>query len=168
MQNNKNNLSDADIKYLKLLIKKSKVLAKTSEPPFTALITKDNKLIAESLNEVITKNDVTLHAEICTLKLAQTKLQTYTLAGCTLYSICEPCPMCSFIIRELHISRVVYAIRSHNMGGHSKWNILEDPSLEQLPRFSAAPNVIGDIMSDEVYKIFEGANFHHMFSSLTK
>lgn len=168
MQNNIHSLSDLDIKYLKLLIKKSKELALTNEPPFTALITKNNLLVADSLNEVITKNDVTLHAEICAMKLAQKKLQTYTLSGCTLYSICEPCPMCSFIIRELHISRVIYAIKSKNMGGHSKWNILEDPNLEQLPRFSVAPSVIGDIMSEDVYKIFEGANFHYMFSSLTK
>lgn len=167
MNNNLTKHTIADIKYLKLLIQKSKELAKTTEPPFTALIVNNNKIIAESNNMVATRKDVTLHAEVCAMKLALTSLRKDTLDGCTLYTICEPCPMCSFLIRELHLSRVVYAIESPNMGGHTKWNILEDSNLQQLPKFSTSPTVIGNIMSKEAYEIFKSANFHYMFSKLS-
>lgn len=166
MDNKQTKPTIADIKYLKLLIKKSKELAKTNEPPFTALIIKNDEVISESDNQVTVKSDVTQHAEVCAMKLALTALSKNTLEGCTLYSICEPCPMCSFIIRELHISRVVYSIKSPNMGGHTKWNILEDPLLQLLPKFSATPKVVGNILSEETYDIFKGANFHYMFSRL--
>ena len=57
---------------------------------------------------------------------------------CTLYSNVEPCAMCSYCIRETRIRKVVYAIRSPIMGGHSKWRILQDPQIS-----SVIPEVFG-------------------------
>ncbi|TBW29201.1 nucleoside deaminase [Gramella sp. KN1008] len=62
--------------------------------PFGAVITKGDKIIAESRSEVLCKGDCTQHAEIRAIQRACKKLNTSNLQGCVLYSSCEPCMMC--------------------------------------------------------------------------
>src|SRR5258708_3842845 len=62
--------------------------------PFGAVIVKDGRIIAEGTNLVTSSNDPTAHAEVVAIRRACTILQTFQLDGCTLYTSCEPCPMC--------------------------------------------------------------------------
>lgn len=62
--------------------------------PFGAIIVKDGEIIADGTNIVTTSNDPTAHAEIVAIRRACNKLQTFQLTGYTIYSSCEPCPMC--------------------------------------------------------------------------
>lgn len=62
--------------------------------PFGAVIVKDGKVIAKGVNRVTDLHDPTAHAEVMAIREACTKLQSFTLTGCTLYTSCEPCPMC--------------------------------------------------------------------------
>ncbi len=62
--------------------------------PFGAVITKGDKIIAESRNEVLCKGDCTQHAELRAIQRACKKLGTLSLKGCVLYTSCEPCLMC--------------------------------------------------------------------------
>ena len=79
------------------------------------------------------------HAEILAISEAQRVLGRSDLSDCTIYSNVEPCPMCSFPIRETRIGRVVYAISSPMMGGFSKWNVLGDNEISNV-----MPQVFGD------------------------
>lgn len=65
-------------------------------------------------------------------------LGTKDLSACTLYTIVEPCAMCSFAIRETRIGRVVFSIKSPMMGGLSKWNVLRGTEASH-----ALPEVFG-------------------------
>jgi guanine deaminase len=69
------------------------VLAGTGGP-FAALIVRNGEVIAEAANSVTTTNDPTAHGEINAIRKACAKLGTFSLAGCEIYSSCEPCPMC--------------------------------------------------------------------------
>jgi tRNA(Arg) A34 adenosine deaminase TadA len=62
--------------------------------PFAALIVRNGEVIAEGVNMVTATNDPTAHGEITAIRAACTALNTFTLAGCELYTSCEPCPMC--------------------------------------------------------------------------
>lgn len=62
--------------------------------PFGAVIVKDNIIIAEGTNLVTATNDPTAHAEIVAIRAACNKLNSFQLTDCTIYSSCEPCPMC--------------------------------------------------------------------------
>ncbi len=77
--------------------------------PFGAVITIDGKVIAEASNRVVQLNDPTAHAEILAIRKASEFLNTFNLAGCTLYSSCEPCPMCLGAIYWAGIKKVVYS-----------------------------------------------------------
>jgi len=62
--------------------------------PFAALIVRDGEVIAEAANSVTTTNDPTAHGEINAIRKACAALGSFSLAGCEIYSSCEPCPMC--------------------------------------------------------------------------
>lgn len=62
--------------------------------PFGAVIVRDDEVIATGVNSVTLTNDPTAHAEVSAIRNACSKLQTFQLADCIVYSSCEPCPMC--------------------------------------------------------------------------
>jgi tRNA(Arg) A34 adenosine deaminase TadA len=62
--------------------------------PFGAVVVREGKIVGEGANSVTTTNDPTAHGEVVALRAAARALGTFTLAGCELYSSCEPCPMC--------------------------------------------------------------------------
>ena len=77
--------------------------------PFGAVIVKDNKIISEACNRVVLNNDPTAHAEILAIRQASLVLKSYELNDCTLYTSCEPCPMCLGAIYWSGINKVVYS-----------------------------------------------------------
>ena len=77
--------------------------------PFGAVVVKDNKVIAGSSNRVTLDNDPTAHAEVNTIREACRQLHTFDLSGCTIYTSCEPCPMCLGAIYWAHLDRIFYA-----------------------------------------------------------
>lgn len=77
--------------------------------PFGAVIVKDGKVIAKSANKVTQSNDPTAHAEVSTIRLACKKLKTFDLAGCVIYTSCEPCPMCLGAIYWARLDTIYYA-----------------------------------------------------------
>ena len=76
--------------------------------PFGAVIVKDGKVIATGTNRVVPNNDPTAHAEVTAIRAACSKLGTFNLEGCTIYSSCEPCPMCLSAIYWAGISKLCY------------------------------------------------------------
>lgn len=77
--------------------------------PFGAVIVKDNIIIAEGNNCVTSKNDPTAHAEVIAIRKACEKLNTFQLEDCTIYTSCEPCPMCLGAIYWARPKKVFYA-----------------------------------------------------------
>ena len=141
-------------------IELSKTALCYGEFPFACVICKDGEVVAETTNRVVRDADITRHAELLAVSEAQKVLGRGNLSGCTLYSTVEPCPMCSFPIRESRISRVVFSIRSPLMGGHSRWNVLEDDVLsKRMPEaFGAAPEVIPGLLHKEAARVWRAWN----------
>jgi tRNA(Arg) A34 adenosine deaminase TadA len=77
--------------------------------PFAALIVKEGRIIAEGTNRVTSTNDPTAHAEVVAIREACRVLRDFQLAGCDLYTTCEPCPMCLGAIYWARPARVFYA-----------------------------------------------------------
>jgi len=62
--------------------------------PFGAVIVHAGRIVGEGVNTVTASNDPTAHGEMNAIRAAAKALGTFTLAGCELYTSCEPCPMC--------------------------------------------------------------------------
>ena len=76
--------------------------------PFGAVIVKDGKIISKGANKVTSTNDPTAHAEVVAIREASRKLNTYNLKGCTIYTSCEPCPMCLSAIYWARIDKIFF------------------------------------------------------------
>ena len=76
--------------------------------PFGAVIVKANKIVGRGYNRVTSANDPTAHAEIVAIRDACHRLRTFDLAGCDLYTSCEPCPMCLSAVYWARLRKVFY------------------------------------------------------------
>jgi len=97
-----------DIKFMRLAITKAREGIKKGQTPFGACIVKSGKVIACSHNIAWKACDITAHAEIDAIRRACKKLRTIDLSGCTIYSTCEPCPMCFSACHWAGIRRIVF------------------------------------------------------------
>jgi tRNA(adenine34) deaminase len=130
----------------------SRAGGKAGEYPYGAVICRDGAVVAQSINRVTHDGDVTRHAEVVAISLAQKALGTISLDDCELYSNAEPCVLCCYAIRESRMRRVVYGLSSPHMGGVSKWNVLGDEGLSStMPEvFAPPPAIVAGFMAEEV------------------
>ena len=82
--------------------------------PFGAVIVRGGEVVATGVNRVTANNDPTAHAEVSAIRAACTKLGTFDLSGCVLYTSCEPCPMCLGAIYWAHIDKIYYGANQHD------------------------------------------------------
>ncbi|MDP3026767.1 MAG: nucleoside deaminase [Nanoarchaeota archaeon] len=80
--------------------------AKKNKHHFGAVIVKDGKIISKTGKRPY--GDPRFHAETQAILKATKKLKSKHLKGCTLYSTCEPCPMCFYMAWITHVSKIVY------------------------------------------------------------
>jgi len=100
-----------DTAWMRLAIAKAEEGVRYGQTPFGACIVRRGRVVAVSHNRVWKNTDITAHAEICAIRQACQKLKTIDLSGCTMYSTCEPCPMCFSACHWANISRIVYGAR---------------------------------------------------------
>ena len=142
--------------YIRKCIELSRKSLKDGELPFGSVIVKGERIIAESGNRTKVDGDITSHAEMVVIKKAQKVLKTQDLSECTIYASTEPCPMCSFMIRELKFKKVVFAVYSPIMGGSSHFKILQDKRLEKIRNFYTKPPIIvGRILEKEAGEVWD-------------
>ncbi len=77
--------------------------------PFGCVIVKDGVVVGRGNNRVTSSNDPTAHAEVVAIREACAALGDFQLTGCTLYTSCEPCPMCLGAIYWARPERIVFA-----------------------------------------------------------
>lgn len=82
--------------------------------PFGALVVLDGAVVATGQNRVTRDMDPTAHAEVQAIRSACRELGTFSLAGATLYSSCEPCPMCLASALWARVDRVLFAADRHD------------------------------------------------------
>ena len=76
--------------------------------PFGAVVVKDGQMVGRGCNRVTANNDPTAHAEVMAIRDATSRLGTFDLSSCEIYTSCEPCPMCLGAIYWARISRIHY------------------------------------------------------------
>lgn len=82
--------------------------------PFGCVVVKDGGIVGEGMNRVTSTNDPTAHAEIVAIRDACSKLNSFQLDGCAIYTSCEPCPMCLGAIYWARPERIVIACDRHD------------------------------------------------------
>src|SRR6266536_174940 len=77
--------------------------------PFGALVARGPDVLAVGVNTALRDHDPAAHAEVVAIRAACGALGTLSLSGSTLYTSCEPCPICHTVAIAAEIDRIVYA-----------------------------------------------------------
>ncbi|MFA4937512.1 MAG: nucleoside deaminase [Patescibacteria group bacterium] len=141
----------SDEKFMKLAIDE----AKKALFPFGCVLVKDNQVVATGKSGETNNFDPTAHAEINAIRSACKKLHSKDLSGVTLYSTCEPCPMCFSAAWWANISKVVFGISLKESSKLFGQEILV--SADYLNRKGANKiEIKGGVLKDEVIKLYGG------------
>ncbi|MCC5634973.1 nucleoside deaminase [Nostoc sp. CHAB 5844] len=84
--------------------------AKKGDWPYGAVIVKDDEVIEVAYNTVLRDSDPSAHAEINVIRSLTAKLKNPCLEGYTIYTTCEPCPMCATACVWTGISEINYGV----------------------------------------------------------
>jgi len=82
--------------------------------PFGAVVVREGAIIAEGTNLVTFSNDPSAHAEMVAVRAACRALGSFQLAGCEIYSSCEPCPMCLGVIYWARPDKVFFGVTAED------------------------------------------------------
>ena len=137
---------------------------KTARPvPFGALIvdTRTGEQLMRATNAVLRENDPSAHAETRTVRLACKKLKRPSLAGFTMYSTCEPCPMCMANALWARLDRVVFGATIEDA---NRYVLQIHISAKEVARRSDMPCIVdGPVLRDLCNTLFTHPNMQKAF-----
>lgn len=119
-----------------------------NEIPVGAVIVKSGEIIAFAHNRKEELQDVTAHAEILAIKMAQEGLRRWRLDDCDLYVTLEPCPMCASAIIQARIKNVYFGSYDNQYGALGS-------ALDLRHVHNSKMNVYGGIFEEDCDKILE-------------
>ena len=145
-------MTDAD--FMRLAIQAAWQGLGKGEMPFGACIVRKEQVLSVSHNSAKANIDTTAHAEVQAIREASRQLKMLELAGCVIYSTCEPCPMCFTACLWAKIGRIVYACRIEDA---------EKAGIRQIPISSSRMKqlgqsdvqLVGDVLREDSLKLFE-------------
>ncbi len=143
----------------------ARTLDTASPVPFGAMIvaTASGKRLLRGVNAVRLDNDPSAHAELRAVRRATRKLRSTSLAGFTLYTTCEPCPMCMANALWAGLDRVVYGATIQDAARHCRQIYV---GAHELTERSDMPcEVSGPILRDACYALFTHPNMLQTFAT---
>lgn len=145
-------MTDED--FMRLAIDKARDGMRLGQTPFAAAIVKAGELISCAHNIVWATTDITAHAEVTAIREACAALGDVDLSGSTIYSTCEPCPMCFAACHWARIERVVYGadIRDAKVAGFNELP-LSNSQFKDLTRIQV--EIVPGVLAKEARQLFE-------------
>lgn len=107
--------SDADRDFLARAVALATLNVAEGGGPFGAIVVNAaGTVIGEGQNRVTRDLDPSAHAEVQAIRAACRAVGDFALPGATLYTSCEPCPMCMATTLWARVDRVFFAADRHD------------------------------------------------------
>lgn len=147
-------MTDDDRKFMTRAIELAQKGVETNAGgPFGCVIVKNGEIVGEGNNRVTSTNDPTAHAEVVAIRDACSKLNAFQLDGCTIYTSCEPCPMCLGAIYWSRPVRVFYACTRDDA---ASIGFDDDFIYDELEKSKSEREIeLTSLMRDEALSVFE-------------
>lgn len=109
-------ISQDDERHLRRAIELAAEARAGGNPPFGSLLVgPDGDVLVEERNSTLTDDDITAHPELKVARWAAQKLDPETAARTTMYTSCQPCPMCTGALARSGVGRVVFALSGEQL-----------------------------------------------------
>ena len=144
----------------------ARTLATAHPVPFAAEIVHSTtgERLMRALNAVAVQNDPSAHAELRTVRRAGRKLGSYSLRGYTLYSTCEPCPMCMANALWADLDRIVYGATIDDANRFCRQ--IRIPAREVVERSDMSSTIVtGPVCRDACLAIFTHPKMQETFKT---
>ena len=140
-------------------------LETASPVPFGAEIlnTRTGTQLMRAHNAVAPEHDPSSHAEVRVIRLACKKLEGFSLSGYTLYTTCEPCPMCMACALWAGLDRVVYGATIEDANRFCRQ--IQIPATDVASRSDMTCTVDGPIEQEACVALFTHPNMQRAFKT---
>lgn len=125
--------------------------AKNNKHHFGAIIVKGNKIISKAGKRPL--GDARFHAESQAIIKATNKIGK-SLKGCTLYTTCEPCPMCFYMAWITNVSKIIYGASNKDAMKHG-FNEINITDKELNHKSGNKIKIQGGILREECLELFK-------------
>ena len=100
-----------DETFLRRAIALARASREAGQAPYGSLLVgPDGQVLAEDHNTVLADRDIAAHPEQKLARWAARELDRAIVATTTMYTSCQPCPMCAGAIDRSGLGRVVFAL----------------------------------------------------------
>ena len=121
--------------------------AERGDNPYGSVLVRDDRVVMEARNAVVTEDDLAAHPELALARRAARELDPEACAETVMYTSTEPCAMCAGGVYHAGLGGVVYSVsaeRSRELGTD-----LVVPSSEVFERGSREVPVVGPVCEEE-------------------
>lgn len=109
-------MTETDVHHLRRAIELAAAARAAGDMPFGSLLVgPSGEVLAEERNTVISDRDISAHPELKLARWAARELDAATAGETTMYTSCQPCPMCTGAIQRSALGRVVFALSSEQL-----------------------------------------------------
>jgi len=130
----------ADLDWMRSALQEAERAFALGEVPVGAVVVHRGEIIGRGHNRPISSHDPSAHAEMVAIRQAALHLGNYRLPECELFITLEPCLMCSGVILQSRIARVVYAAKEPKTGAAgSVCNPYLEPQLNHHTQIEQGP-----------------------------
>lgn len=140
-------------RWMDLAIEQARAGIAAGQSPFGAVVVRGEEVVAAGHNEVWRRTDPTAHAEVVAIGRAGPRLGTIDLAGCTLYTTCEPCPMCASAIHWARLDAVVWGATIEDAAA-AGFNELHVPARELYRQGGSRVRIVEGVRRAECAALF--------------
>ena len=140
--------------FMLLAIEQARSGIRTGQSPFGAVVVRRRDVVARAHNRVWGEHDPSAHAEVVCIREAGKSLRSIDLAGCEMYTTCEPCPMCAAAIHWANLDAVHFGARIAD-AAHAGFRELTIPIEEMYARGGSPVRVHADVMRAECASLFD-------------
>lgn len=143
-----------DTLFLQKAIELAKQAKREKDEPFGALLVKDGVIVATGQNYVKRNQNPVAHAELEAIYTYCAQSRITDLQSYTLYSSCEPCPMCMSAAIWANVGRIVYSVTA-TQAAEKIGDMFQITSVDLIAHSHNKPKLIGPLLQDEGIRLFD-------------
>ena len=153
-------MRDDHDQFMAIAIEEAKRGLRDGEQPFGAVVVFNETVVARTRSLKVSTFDPTAHAEILAVKYACKKLQRRVLGDCSLYTTCEPCPMCCGAILNAGVRSLIIGARKSDVRLLKNWkSSFHNFTIEMLLEITGCNlEIIYGVLQNECIGMYRNAD----------